>query len=397
MAFQTRESLIPSKGIIILGHRMKKGFISQWSSLFICFLLLKNHLGHAFIIDVRSASQNRFPTLTSSNSIFPKHHRSFPNPLFKNQNSFVVVSKSNGYLPRKRCSSSLLHMSLLPIPVPVLNRLLTTAVPTPAQYSTYWGVTTREKYNAIFEACGVGFLGVFAAYFFSFVVGQFVATILGVIAAFWIIISPELKAYQRNWELRGGRDLVDPWMFNDDEYYDEEVSGLFGAYYFGRVDDVSIVEDPSDGPRGEYSLDHPKFQDYTMETDQLERITGIPYQLRFRVTDSGGRTLQVHTRMSEEYLDIEPGMPVSAVLLSTSVDFDVLASMTDFCIPDAECWVGDYPYLDRAMFERELVEDSRLWNQFKKEGRGEWGFNHSENDYDLDDTYDDDNTVTENL
>ena len=129
-------------------------------------------------------------------------------------------------------------MSLLPIPVPVLNRLLTTAVPTPAQYSTYWGVTTREKYNAIFEACGVGFLGVFAAYFFSFVVGQFVATILGVIAAFWIIISPELKAYQRNWELRGERDLVDPWMFDDEDYFDNEVSSTKKMKTHRNVSDI---------------------------------------------------------------------------------------------------------------------------------------------------------------
>ena len=130
-------------------------------------------------------------------------------------------------------------MSLLLIPVPVLNRLLTTAVPTPAQYSTYhWGVTTREKYNAIFEACGVGFLGVFAAYFLSFVVGQFVATILGVIAAFWIIISPELKAYQRNWELRGERDLVDPWVFDDEDYFDNEVSSTKKMKTHRNVSDI---------------------------------------------------------------------------------------------------------------------------------------------------------------
>jgi len=35
-------------------------------------------------------------------------------------------------------------------------------------------------------------------------------------------------------------------MFDDEDYFDDEVSGLFGAYYFGWVDDVSVVEDPSD-------------------------------------------------------------------------------------------------------------------------------------------------------
>lgn len=291
-------------------------------------------------------------------------------------------------------------MSLLPIPAPTLNQLLTTTLPTPAQYSTYWGRTSREKYNAIFEAFGVSFLGVFTAYFFSFVVGQFVATILGTVAAFWVLLGPEVKAYQRNWELRGGRELVDPWMssknnnnnnnnnrndylddFDDD---DDEVSGLFGAYYFGRVVHASVVEDPMDRSDEEYPLDDPTFENYTMETDEQERITGTPYRLRLRITDAGGRTLQVHARMSEEYLDIERGMPVCAVLLSTSVNFDVLAGLTDFFIPDAECWVGDYPYLDRPVLESELVNDDRLWDALKQQGRKNWG---THNDDDSDRTY----------
>lgn len=311
---------------------------------------------------------------------------------------------------KKRSSSSLLDlkMSLLPIPAPTLNQLLTTTLPTPAQYSTYWGRTSREKYNAIFEAFGVSFLGVFAAYFFSFVVGQFVATLLGTVAAFWVLLGPEVKAYQRNWELRGGRELVDPWMTkinqqrrNSNDYYnngysdfyfddddldmddiddDNDVRGLFGAYYFGRVVHASIVEHPTARSDEEYSLDDPLFENYTMETDEQEQITGSPYRLRLRITDSGGRTLQVHARMSEEYLDIERGMPVCAVLLSTNVKFDILAGLTDFCIPDAECWVGDYPYLDRPVLESELVNDDRLWNALKQEGKGNWGTQNENED-----------------
>ncbi len=272
-----------------------------------------------------------------------------------------------------------LQMTLLPIEKDDLAQLITKRLPTPAQYATYWGRTSREQYNAAFEAFGVSFLGVFGAYFLSFAVGQFVATIFGTIAGFWFILAPELKAYQRNWELTGGRELVDPWT--DGEYFDsneEDNRGLYGAFYFGRISHVSVVEDPSDPEDAEYSLD--EFEDYTMETDDLEKVTGEPYILRLRVTDdersdygNSGRELQVHTRMSEEYLGLERGMPVSTILLSASQRFESLAALTDFCVPDAgPCWVGDYPYIDRPIFEEMFTQDDELWDCLRNQGRGRW-------------------------
>lgn len=90
--------------------------------------------------------------------------------------------------------------------------------------------------------------------------------------------------------------------------------------------------------------------------------------------------------MSEEYLPIQCGMTAVGVLLSTSRKFTKLAGMTDFCIlnvlyddtddtddngdderqqqrggakttdgnVEVVTWVGDYPYLDKAMFLRTL-------------------------------------------
>jgi len=75
--------------------------------------------------------------------------------------------------------------------------------------------------------------------------------------------------------------------------------------------------------------------------------------------------------MSEEYLDIEEGMPVAAVILSTSRRFKQLAGLTDFCIPDAQCWVGDYPYLDRSEFESSIVRDG-LWDTLLDEGEDDF-------------------------
>lgn len=272
-----------------------------------------------------------------------------------------------------------LQMSLIPIDRDEIGQLITKRLPTPAQYATYWGRTSREQYNAAFEAFGVSFLGVFAAYFLSFAIGQFVATILGMVAAFWVILGPELKAYQRNWELTGGRELVDPWTDDDlYEYTEEDNRGLYGAFYFGRISNVCVVEDPSDPLEDEYPLD--EFEGYTMETDDLERMTGRPYNLRLLVTDdatsdygSDGRELQIHARMSEEYLDLEVGMPVCTLLLSGSQKFESLAALTDFLIPDAgPCWVGDYPYIDRPVLERLFVKDGELWDALRDEGRGDW-------------------------
>ena len=119
-------------------------------------------------------------------------------------------------------------MALLHIPRESSRKIITRNLPTPSQYTAYWGLTSKEQYAFLFKSFGVSFFGVFMYYFLSFAVGQFVATILGMIAAFWVVLGPEVKAYQRNWELTGGRDLVDPWT-DEDDFYDEDKRGLYGA------------------------------------------------------------------------------------------------------------------------------------------------------------------------
>ncbi|KAL7540521.1 hypothetical protein ACHAXR_010186 [Thalassiosira sp. AJA248-18] len=270
-------------------------------------------------------------------------------------------------------SSSSLFMSLIPIPVNNLQEILPTPyhlTPNGDQYVSYFGRTPRQRFNSLFEGVGIAFLGSMFAYFISFVIGQFLATILGVIFLFWPILSPEFKAYQRNWELVGGRDLVDVWMDDDDVDQDgngywergipEDKRGLYGAYYVTRIEDVCVVDDVQASADDEYDLE--EFSGYTMANDELEGVTGLPWKLRLRLSDEEGREMQVHSRMSEEYLDIAPGMNAVGVLLSTSKRFGELAGMTDFCVLDevdgaAVAWVGDYPYLDKDMFLRTMNEN----------------------------------------
>lgn len=306
-------------------------------------------------------------------------------------------------------------MSLIPIPVNDLQDILPSPsgklTPTGDQYVTYLGKTPQQRFNTLFEGASIAFLGSMFAYFISFVIGQFLATLMGVIFVFWPILSPEFKAYQRNWELVGGRDLVDVWMDMDDEISDhdlggaynipEDKRGLYGAYYVARIEDVSVVDDVRATSDEEYDLS--EFNGYTMASDELESLTGIPWKLRLRLSDEKGRGMQVHSRMSEDYLGIEPGMDVVGVLLSTSRKFDKLAGMTDFCILDtvaldgrdnnqgvasaAVAWVGDYPYLDKDVFLRKLNEngitDSLLLDIRDNEGEYDENIPAEEDDVDI--------------
>ena len=275
--------------------------------------------------------------------------------------------------PSMYTTTTRLNMALVPLPVDDINELLVVGSPSGLQYATYWGQTKRETYNRLLESSIIGFIGIFFSYFLSFVVGSFLATVVGSLFAFWAILSPDFKARQRNWELLGGRQLVDPWMFddneNDDNFFnnfrsndnrreERDNAGLYGSILLGRIDDVCVVEDNSSIE--EYNLN--EFQDYKNDRDVLEEITGIPYLIRIKINDDENRELQIHSRLKEEYLNIEIGMPIAGILLSTSDTFESLSAMSDIYVPDAECFVGDYPYLNRPGIESLFESDDELWD-----------------------------------
>uniref|UniRef100_A0A7S1VUM8 Uncharacterized protein n=1 Tax=Grammatophora oceanica TaxID=210454 RepID=A0A7S1VUM8_9STRA len=236
-------------------------------------------------------------------------------------------------------------------------------VPNAAQYFSYFGRTQREKYARAMDAFAVSFVGVFFSYFLSFLLGSFLSTVFGFIALFWGFFGPELEAYQRNWELLGGRRLIDPWYGRQNEELPLDQQGLYTALFLGVINDLCVVEFTHS--EKEYELD--SFIDYRMDEDELEAETGNPYLLRLRMDDTNGRELQVHARMSEEYLDLQVGQSIAGVLLAGSSNFQQLSAMTDFCVPDARRWIGDYPYLDRRAFESYLVETEELWDMMEDE------------------------------
>ena len=185
-------------------------------------------------------------------------------------------------------------------------------------------------------------------------------------------------------------------------YYDlvpEDKRGLYGAYYVAQIEDVCVVDDVRASSEEEYDLE--EFSGYTMATDELQSVTGLPWKLRLRLLDDEGRGMQVHSRMSEDYLDIQPGMNAVGVLLSTSKKFGKLAGMSDFCIDDVDgvavSWVGDYPYLDKDMFLRTLnengVTDSLLLD-YDDEDRGYDDGDEIEEDTKRKDKADEDEYIT---
>jgi hypothetical protein len=265
-------------------------------------------------------------------------------------------------------------LSLIPLETDELDHLLALGTPTAAQYATYFGRTSSERYARFVESAIVGFLGVFFSYFLSFVLGGWVATVCGTLFLFWGVLSPDFKARQRNWEFLGGRPLVDPpddseiddvpgWGVSMRQRSETRHQGLYGALFLGVVEDVCVVQNAEDTV--EYGMD--EFADYRMEQDELERFTGIPWLLRVKCVDSTGRRLQVHARLSEEYLDMAVGAGVVGILLSKSPDFEKLAAISDIYVPSGECWIGDYPYLDRAEIERLLAENDNIWDSFVRE------------------------------
>mmetsp|Transcript_16414 Transcript_16414/g.21490 ORF Transcript_16414/g.21490 Transcript_16414/m.21490 type:complete len:458 (+) Transcript_16414:137-1510(+) len=287
-------------------------------------------------------------------------------------------------------TTSCLFMSLVPLAVEDVTELISVGTaPTALQYTAYWGRTPRERYNRFVECFLVSILGMVFSYCLSFVLGGFVATILGAIFLFWGVFTPQLQAVQRNWEFLGGRELADR--------YDDEMGGgggggaddaspwfgrprgLFGALFLGRLSDVCVVEYASAPPEEEYDLID--FADYTMETDELEQYTGNPHLLRVRLEDTQGRQLQVHARLSEEYMDLEPGMEVLSLLLSKSSEFDQLAALTDIYVPATQTYIGDYPYLHREGIENLLAEDDGIWDALQQEAGFEIVGGSRNNDY----------------
>jgi hypothetical protein len=167
-------------------------------SIFIFFLLSTSEKVDAYISTIVGYQ----PQQNEQIYYFGKSSRSgklFFSPSTMNKYNIMLNRSPSTLRTRTKSAATRLSMALIFAPLSDLSQCLVLGVPTGEQFSTYWGRTSRERVNAIFESCAVTFLGLFAAYFLSFVIGSSLATIFGMVAACWSLLGPQWKAYQRNW------------------------------------------------------------------------------------------------------------------------------------------------------------------------------------------------------
>ena len=152
--------------------------------------------------------------------------------------------------------------------------------------------------------------------------------------------------------MRGGRELVDPWSveersrkrqktidYDDDDFEkefngssaDESKQGLYGALFLRQIQDVGVVEEEAAPTSKEFILSD--FSDYNMEADELEKWVGSLYLLLVNAQDKEGRTLQVHARMSEEYVDLETWTTHHGYHVESFAAFYVAGSLDGYLCP----------------------------------------------------------------
>lgn len=74
--------------------------------------------------------------------------------------------------------------------------------------------------------------------------------------------------------------------------------------------------------------------------------------------DEDGRELRTTAPFEPACAGVRRGMACEAVVFSAD-GFETLYSTSEVCVPDADAWVGPYPYLDRSEFRRFLGARNR--------------------------------------
>ena len=194
------------------------------------------------------------------------------------------------------------------------------------QYGSYWGTSPIERVQRIFESVIIAYGGAWLAWFCSFMIGPLLSAIVGVGLIFNWVYTPWLNAKKRN---------VKIWP---------KAKNLSYGLYSGRIESLTKLRRRRGKMIGDVS------QEY----------------LQMVVRDEFGRQLEIITQWQEAYSELRPQMKCECILASPKKDFSTLFTITEVWVPSCDCWVGDYPYLNRDAFEslvyslekQQLVGDS---------------------------------------
>lgn len=226
-----------------------------------------------------------------------------------------LAARSFRILAPRRASLARLHVGGLSCRItPISRKLARQIVPqkiTVAQYSSYWGLNSIERVQKVFESVIVAYGGAWLAWFASFMVGSLISAVFGVGLVFNWIYTPWLNAKKRNSKI---------WPRSTKLHY---------ALLTGRIESLSRLRRRTGKMIGAVS------QEY----------------LQLVVSDESNRRLEIITQWQEGYAGLRVQMKCETVIASPVRDFSELFTVTELWVPSSDCYVGDYPYLNRRAFE----------------------------------------------
>jgi hypothetical protein len=145
-----------------------------------------------------------------------------------------------------------------------------------------------------------------------------VMLVMGVVFALYILWGPILEASRRNASLR---------RYPAAALFEGEVAEVFQR---------DVVEDR---------------REQADSSGRLELVENHRTWLCLELADEDGYLGRLRFPMEKKHQQIRRGMTVRALVLSERKDFSRIAALSDAWLPQAQLWVGEYPYLLRPAFE----------------------------------------------
>ncbi|MEB3362211.1 MAG: hypothetical protein VKI42_08830 [Synechococcaceae cyanobacterium] len=145
-----------------------------------------------------------------------------------------------------------------------------------------------------------------------------VMLVIGVVFGLYLLWGPILEASRRNANLR---------------------RFPAAALFEGKVVDVfqrDVVEDR---------------REQADSSGRLELVENHRTWLCLELADEDGYLGRLRFPMEKKHQQIRRGMTVRALVLSERKDFSRIGALSDAWLPQAQLWVGEYPYLLRPAFE----------------------------------------------
>ena len=223
----------------------------------------------------------------------------------------LLLASSTAFRPTGRIfQRPVLSCRLTPVSRAVMRKVVPRQVSLD-QYGSYWGTNPIERVQRVFESVIIAYGGAWLAWFCSFMIGPLLSAIVGVGLIFNWVYTPWLNAKKRNAKI---------WP---------KAKNLSYAVYSGRIESLTKLRRRRGKMIGDVS------QEY----------------LQMVVKDEFGRQLEIITQWQETYSELRSQMKCECIIASPKRDFSTLFTITEVWVPSCDCWVGDYPYLNRDAFE----------------------------------------------